>query len=159
MPTTEVFACPASLYVSRTARRHLYRLLVPALLVAVALAVGACFDSRYAYVLLMVLLVVYPMVLAFAWIALTGKESMVLVTRPQRWSLGSSPDEALTVEFFRFGCDPLDPGEPVEKVTVAVSDIERSERRGGYHSIWTRSPRVPLLLIPQSALEPLLPNN
>lgn len=157
MAASEVFTCPASLYVRHRARRRLLRLAAPGALPAAVLAVAACCDTRFVYVLLMALLIVYPMALAFAWIALTGSKSMTLATRPQRWTTGTSASEALAVEFYRFGCDPHRPGTPVEKVTVAASDIERSERRGGYHTIWTRNRRVPLLLIPQSALQPLLP--
>lgn len=149
---SEVFACPAALYVRQAAGQRLRKWLVPALAVLAALAVAACYDIRFAYLLLMAALIVYPMALTFAWIVLTGSKAFTLATRPQRWIMGGTAREAVTVEYFRFDCDRENPGRPVEKVAIAADQIEGISRSKGYTVVRTRSKATPLLIIPTQIL-------
>lgn len=149
MRQSPVFSCPSGVYVRAVAKRLLRRWLWLPVLVTAGLAAAAFADIRFAYVLLMAVFVVYPMVLTMVWLSLTGSPHAVQALRPQRWTFGHGADNALTVEFFRFDPEePENPGQAVATEAYAATDIERIDRSGGYTYVWLRRPSGALLAIP-----------
>lgn len=150
MRVSPVFRCPPAVYVRGKAKRLLKRYLwLPALL-TIVLIVASCFDIRFAYLLVMVLFVVYPMVLTFIWITITGQKHAVMATRPQRWTFGESAENALEVEYYRFDTDDSAdaPAQAVDCKVYCADSIERIERSGSYTYVWLRHPKGALLAIP-----------
>ncbi len=149
MRLSPVFSVPARVYARALGLRLLRRWAwLPAL--ATLGLLGLSFrDVRFAYVLLMTLFVVYPMLLTLGWLAITGKRHFVRAMRPQRWTFGSGDSPALAVEFFRFQTDDSDEiGEAVENFACNAEAIERIDRSKGYTYVWLRDTGTPLLIIP-----------
>ena len=164
--TTAVFTVDASAYISAIARKRLLSWLwLPAALL-LGLGVAAMYDHRFAYLMLIVLFIIYPMATSMAWMALAAKKSLTLCTRPQRWVFSTNPDVALTVDFFSFGCDFDNPGAPVHTVCLTAADIERYRIAGRYASVWLRKGAtgtglhvllIPAASIPGNMQQPLSP--
>lgn len=131
-----IFSCPAPLYARAMVRRFLARYAWVGVAAVVALGVAAIFDTRYVYVLLIVLMVAYPMVFSMIWITKTGSADFVRATRPQRWTF--QPDGSAEIEFFRFADNDERHGAPIEVLTLKAENIERIALRKGYTYVWTR---------------------
>lgn len=72
--TTAVFTVDASAYISAIARKRLLSWLwLPATLL-LGLGVAAMYDHRFAYLMLIVLFIIYPMATSMAWMALAAKK-------------------------------------------------------------------------------------
>lgn len=151
--TTPVFSVPTRFYVRALVRRFLKRWLWCAVGIAVLLACLAVRDVRFAYLLLMLVFVVYPMAMSLVWLSITGRRAFTLLSRPQRWTFSDEASAALTVEFFAFGTEADEPGTPVESLALAESDI-RGIERGRQHTLIRVSPNfkplqsVLILIVP-----------
>ncbi len=159
--TTPVFSVSPSVYVAAMSRRRMSRLIWWIAAVVGVLAVLAAKDIRFAYLLLMFLFVLFPMISAFMWIVMTGKEAFTLCTRPQRWIISEIPAEALTVDFFSFEVDRDNPCAPVRTIVLADSDIRRIDYGKDSVKVWMNpgcagSGNAELLIIPTRLLPPWL---
>lgn len=143
------------MYVKYMVRRRLLQWTLPCIPVIMVLGIAAFSDIRYAFVLLILLLVVYPMTQTMVWIAMAGKPSMIRASRPQRW-VANDVGDTFVVEYFHFGCDKENPGEAVEKSTIAYRDVKRAQRGRQHSVLWLRSGDSPLLVIPTEELEIIL---
>lgn len=151
--TTPRFTVRATDYVNAVARRRLWSIAwLPALLIASAAIVGA-YDTRFLYVALMLLFIVYPMVLSLTWLAMAAHSSMRWLLRPQTWTFG--PDGNLTIVFYTWPSpddDDKDAAEPeaVGQITLDAAALEEATPQRRFYCV--PAPAKPLginfLLIP-----------
>lgn len=139
------YTVPASAYVKAEARMRLWRywwlVAVPSLVLAV---VGA-YDSRYWYLLLMLLFIVYPMAMSFAWMVLAAHKSMQWRLRPQEVENG---DDCLMVRFY-----PYDDAEAdaIDVFVIPDDCLFTAERQSDYLRVALPQPNkldMTFLLIP-----------
>lgn len=122
--TTEIFTINATKFASIEGRRLLFRWLWLPVVAAIILAVIGLTDARYAFVALIVLLVVCPMIFSLAWFSLIGKRQVAKFTHPQRWTFC---DDKIVVELFHFEqTDDSVPFENVEIPRTQISDVDFS---------------------------------
>ena len=143
--TTETprFSVGAAAYVKAAARRRLWRIIwLPAILL-VAAAIAGAYDSRWWYVGLMLLFIVYPMVLSLTWLAMAAHPSMRWLLRPQQWSV--SPGG---IDIVFFGYDDDSPA--VGSLALDSSMLGTPEHHGPYWQIDTPTHphKIDFLLIP-----------
>lgn len=151
---SRIFKLPATDYVKAVAGQLLFKWLPLLLAVIAILAVAAVYDLRWAYVLLITIFVVYPMLMSFAWIAVCASPDLLLCAHPQRWLFSS---QTITVEFFPLNTsvdeDSEDsaPAEPFASATVSTSGIASISTRGKNTIIRLapdRSDKIRFLIIP-----------
>ncbi len=95
---TAVFQVPAGRYASAEAFCRLKRAAwIPALFLAAALT-AAVFDSRFIYVALILLFIIFPMGLTMGWLSIISKPVYIRRQRPQSWSLGD--DGILMINYY-----------------------------------------------------------
>lgn len=161
---TETFKVPAAAY-ANAAARHLFFKVLPALLAVIAiLAVAAGFDTRWAYVLLIVLFVVYPMIMSLAWMVCAAAPEVSLCTRPQRWEFTA---RTLTVSLLSENSEYSENSENsrtvIHTITVRPADIAAIAVRGANTVLrlvpgdknTVRFLIIPTALIPEGQLKPL----
>lgn len=134
-------------------RRWVVRMALPMVAAAVVLALLARSDLRFGYVLLILVLTVFPMAWCLLWISMTGRPWVTMVTRPQRWTPGKDDDCVLSVDFFPFNCDRENPGKPVLSMNFSRKDIEQSYSIKGYIVIRTRVRECPMLIAPDDIIK------
>lgn len=94
--STGQFSVAASVYVRAVARRRLWGVVwLPCLLLAAA-AIAGWFDSRFWFLGLLLLFIIYPMALSLTWLSLAARPAMRWLLRPQEVSF--HPD-GITVDF------------------------------------------------------------
>ena len=146
-PTTGQFRVEAAVYVKTAARRRLWSVVwLPALLLAAA-AVAGCFDSRFWFLGLLLLLIIYPMALSLTWLAYVARPEMRWLLRPQELTI--DPDGA-TVGFYGY-----DEDAPLESsLHLAQGDIREGESTGKYTAIFLteNSFGINFLLVPTEKL-------
>ncbi len=139
------FTPGAAPYAKLATVRLLWRMawLPAAAIVAAALAGFA--DSRYWYLGLMLVFIVYPGALSMVWISFAGKHAVATLSRPQEWEFGS---DALTMRFYPFEND--EDTEPVSVLSVPYSALHSLERSGQWLVVESREgfQGFPFALIP-----------
>lgn len=120
---TQRFSIPASAYVNAMARRRLTTWSWVAAVAVIAAGVAGFADSRYWYLGLMLLFIVYPMVLSFTWIAVAGRRDVALLTHPQEWLFDDT--DGISVYLYPFECD--DDTQPVSSLKIPRDRIKNAE--------------------------------
>lgn len=148
MTATGLFRVPAAEFVKATASRRLWSVAwIPAMLL-IAAGIAGTADSRFWFLGLMLLFIVYPMAMSMAWFRLVGHPSMEYLLRPQTWLIDG---DSLIVRFHNYHSDDEE-GEPTVKETIAFSSgiLDEAET----HRKFTLIPapenkfRIQFLLIP-----------
>lgn len=121
---SEIFTVPAKEYAKAMASRHSGMLAAAAIVPILILAIAGFYDLRWWLVGLMLLMLVYPMMLTIGWFAVTGRPSMGLLLRPQRWSFGNG--NSIHISFYRFDTDKNH--EPVDSENVVVDSVDYGSR-------------------------------
>ncbi len=145
MAPADRFTPGAAPYVRAEALRRISRLWwLPALALIVLVACGFS-DTRFFFLALMLLFIVYPMVLSMMWITLAGNKALVLFSRPQEWTFS---DEAFEVRFFPYDADADTP--PLSTLRVPYSEVTAVEDKGKHLLICAHSLpcSFPFLLTP-----------
>lgn len=156
MSGTEIFRVPAAEFVKTTAMRRLWSIAwIPALLLLAAVIAGFA-DSRFWFLGLMLLFIVYPMAMSMAWFRLVGHPSMSLLLRPQSWILDGN---TLAIRFHRYTSDDEGNNPDVkETLTFPATILEEAET----HSKFTIVPapenmyKIQFLLIPANLMPALI---
>lgn len=156
--STDIFTVGAGPYVSASARRLLARWWWIAAVPVLALAIAGTFDSRYLYLCLMLIFVIYPSALAMTWIALAGKTSMRWCPRPQH--IEENKGET-TLVFHKY--EPEGEGDDATRPELARLDIPApalaEARRGNSLTTITLDRNnefaIPFLLIPTEIYDSL----
>ncbi|MBD5232549.1 MAG: hypothetical protein HDS65_00050 [Bacteroidales bacterium] len=143
------FTPGAERYVKAEAMRRLSRVWWLAALVIAATAVACCNDSRYFFLGLMLLFIVYPMAVSFMWMILAGNKAVVLFSRPQEWSF---TDDGAEVRFYPYKADEDTP--PVATVQIPFARIISTEDKGKWLLIRAKElpHNFPFLLIPADSV-------
>ena len=146
-PSTGQFSVPASVYVRAVARRRLWGVVwLPCLLLAAA-AIAGCFDSRFWFLGLLLLFIIYPMALSLTWLSLAARPAMRWLLRPQEVSF--HPD-GITVEFYGYEED----APPAGTFRLTSDDIRETEQSGKYVTLFLNQNKfdIDFLLIPAENL-------
>lgn len=147
MPATQTprFAVGASEYAKTDARQRLAHWWWCIALPVAALCIAGIGDNRYLYLALMLVFIAYPMVLSFAWLVITARKSMQLLTRPQQWHFS---ENGFSIAFYPFEND--EESLPVRTLAVSNSDIADTRRSGRYWQfvLKKRDDDIHFLLIP-----------
>lgn len=128
---TPIFRIKAADYASVYIRRYIGRVAACAALpvLALALVTVATSDWRFAVVAFVLITLVYPPVLACAWLAILAHPDAARGTRPQRWTF--SPDGAIEIQYYAYDADSDEAGDvsPVDSLHVAPGGIKALETR------------------------------
>lgn len=153
--TTDRYRVDASAYVRLEATALIGRVWWVAALAAIVLGVMGTADTRWWYLALMLVFVVYPMALSMAWIVLAGRPAMAWLARPQ--SIHTTPEGAATISFYRYDAEADD--APLDSLTIARSDISSVEYLQRYTRISLRPNRfdIKTLLIPSAHMPASFP--
>lgn len=148
MADTSIFRIPATEFVKVSASRRLWSVAwIPALLIIAAAIAGAA-DSRFWFLGLMFIFIVYPMAMSMAWFRLVGHPSMELLLRPQSWTLDG---DSLIVRFHNYEPEEKE-CEPAVKETVVfpagILDDAESHRKFTIIPVPENKYRIQFLLIP-----------
>lgn len=157
-----IFTVAARHYVGTAARRTLAMWWWLAALVLGALAIAGTFNSRYIYLCLMVLFIVYPMLLSFTWLALAARPAMSWCMRPQH--IESAPEGALRLCFHAYPAPESDEaaGEVLGSLEISAVELENSERHGAHTLTELHRPNefgIKFVILPGDALNALSPSN
>lgn len=139
------YTVPASAYIKAEVRKRLWRFWWLIAAVMLVPAIAGCYDSRYWYVLLMLLFIVQPMVLSFTWFALAAHKSMQWRLRPQETEVGQN---GLIVRFYPYD-DP--DAAAVDVLEIPFDAIAALERQSGYLMVALTKPNkmnISFLLLP-----------
>ena len=147
IPSTHTprFTVGASEYVKTDARQRLshwwWCIAVP----VVALCIAGIVDSRYFYLALMLIFIVYPMLLSFAWLATAAHKTMPRLTRPQEWQFSA---DAFVVDFYPF--ENTEDSIPLKTIRISNNDITDIRRTGKYWQFIVKAQvyDIKFLLIP-----------
>lgn len=140
---TPVFRVSSSRYAAVEAKRWLARIgWIPAIAVLVAL-IAAMYDSRFLYVALMLVFVVYPMILTLAWLSLISRPLVIRRQQPQSWTIHC--DGSVTVSYF----DPDGNQTGTEFIPHdAVSEVDNGDKYITLHLM--SAPSDGIIMIPAS---------
>lgn len=125
--TTELYTVPIAAYIKEEAGRRLAALWWIPAVAALALAIAGAFDSRYIYLCLMVVLIVYPMALSLCWLAIAARPEMSILTRPQH--IDVLHDGMLRLCFHAFRSDSDDTPAVLASIDLPASCIAQAERQ------------------------------
>ncbi|MCM1066475.1 MAG: hypothetical protein NC418_02755 [Muribaculaceae bacterium] len=150
-PTSGLYSVAISAYIKAEARHRLAGLWWIPAVAALSLAIAGTFDSRYLYLCLMVVLIVYPMVLSLSWLAIAARPCMSILTRPQH--IEQLPDGNIKVCFHAFPTDSDGEEQPsvVASIVLTPGVMAEAERLRNYLCV-TPGPvnelSLPRVLIP-----------
>lgn len=99
---------------------------IAALPVSVLLVIGLCIDTRWLFVAAMLLFIVYPAMIAIAWMSLLGRGWATRLCYSQRVTVY----EDNTIEVKYLATDGLDDAVLPESVTIAADNINGCRVRG-----------------------------
>lgn len=147
-PAQSLYNIPLSKYVNIKAGRLLSRFWWLAALVLIVLGIAALGDNRYAYLALMVAMVVYPMVFSFVWLTISAQPAMSTLTRPQSVAF---TDDSITVKFFPHEIDEDNFPEPVHTLII-YRDMISGYEIGKNHTQINLDKQFDFILIPTALL-------
>lgn len=145
---SEIFTIGIHRYVRATTRRLILRhMWLPAAVLA-ALSAAGFNDSRFWYLALIILFIIYPMAVSMMWISLAAKPELTALSRPQRWSFGS---DSLTIDVYPFEYDTTT--ECAGTFTVPFDKI-RTVETGRITTVYLEDGTLPypFLLIPSDLI-------
>lgn len=99
---------------------------IAALPVSVLLVIGLCIDVRWLFVAAMLMFIVYPAMIAIAWLSLLGRGWTMRMLYTQRVTVYD--DNTIEVKYFT--TDGLDDAVLPEIVTIASDNISGCRVRG-----------------------------
>ena len=149
---TSVFKVGASDYAAAQLRRLALRFVwLPAAILGACAAAGLLLaDSRWIFVCLILLFVVYPMLASLVWLSATASREASMLLRPQRWTVDS--DGNVEITFYTFSW-------PEEEVAAGSRRIDAADLRAVHASdsmvkVLTASTKASggILLIPADIL-------
>ncbi|MDE6468428.1 MAG: hypothetical protein K2L28_05960 [Muribaculaceae bacterium] len=118
---TQRFSVSVSAYVDAMALHRLMNWSWAVIIVVIAAGVAGFGDSRYWYLGLMLLLIVYHLALTFTWVAVARRD-VVLITHPQEWLFDDA--DGITVYFYPFEGD--DDAEPEASLHIPKENIKNA---------------------------------
>lgn len=99
---------------------------IAALPVSVLIVIGLCIDTRWLFVAAMLLFIVYPAMIAMAWMSLLGRRWATRLLYSQRVTVYDDN----TIEVKYLATEGLDDAALPESVTIAADDIGGCRVRG-----------------------------
>lgn len=155
-----MFRPDAGAYIGRLTRRVLMRWAWLPLSAVAICAIAATADMRFAYLGLIIALIVYPMALAMVWMAQGAHTATAMLTRPQRWRRCGDNARIIEIELYQFAAEEDDivddeEPQPVAVMTVGLDEVKRIDAGADTVALWLRRGRsdgVRLLLAPKTAL-------
>lgn len=129
---SDIFSIAPDKYVRALGKRWLKKFAWLLLIPVVACAILAFSDLRFLFLLFILVFIVEPMTRPIIWLFVTNKSSFSLLIHPQRCFFSKENYEELTLEFYRFGVDPEEPGEPFHRIVIPRSALANVQKRGTY---------------------------
>jgi len=158
---TGAFSIPAASYAAVYARRYAALGLTIAALPLLCAIVAGFSDIRWWLIALMCLLIVYPMVLTMAWLALMARPAMSMRLRPQVWHF--LPGGGFAVDFLRCarnGEDNSYAPEIAASLTISSNEITKAAVSGRFYALYLRQGcDFDFLLIPSALMPEALVNH
>ena len=159
--STEQFSIPSATYAAVYVRRYAATASAIAAVPLLCAIIAGFYDIRWWLIAIMCLLIVYPMLLTLAWLALLARPSMTARLRPQRWMFGQ--DNSVEVQFLHFpsaGEDADGQAEVAETFNFLPGDIDTISSSGRNSILRFRKERkFDFLIIPSDLFPEEMLNN
>lgn len=156
MTTLPPFRVNASAYAGARLMRKAAWCIFPAILIIVIFLFAGFSDSRWWFLGLILLFIVYPAGLSFAWMSMVADKGSAWTLRPQIWSINHS-EGTITVDFFPYDTtfEEDETPNPKHRLNLVQNDIIDFNIGSRYISFILRDNplHINLLLLPSKLLQ------